>query len=251
MNVILFINKKKRHSFTALEDVPAVSTTSEACRALTQSGLSKSVAFVFFIKWENKKMSKYLCWQPLTFADFLPRSSPLSGCYTEVLLLIWPWCISFLSASSSLSVNDPSLWVRCSLKFNPKSSCVSCSHRTELWLVTLDSSLGKKAFLLFCKHQELHDCFLTFLVMYPSSCFLTSSRLFYSVIRCVFLGCVDSSSTRSSSLSSLFVRLIFSSVFFQMNRVFGLSPSLYTETSSYAWMWAAIEASSVSWATEP
>lgn len=50
MNVILFINKKKRHSFTALEDVPAVSTTSEACRALTQSGLSKSVAFVFFIK---------------------------------------------------------------------------------------------------------------------------------------------------------------------------------------------------------
>ena len=46
-------------------------------------------------------------------------------------------------------------------------------------------------------------------------CFLTSSRLFYSVIRCISLGCVDSSSTRSSHLSSSFVGLIFSSVFFR------------------------------------
>lgn len=119
-------------------------------------------------------MSKYLCWQPLTFADFLPRSSSLSGSYPEVLLLIWPWCISFLSASSSLSVNDSSLWVRCSLRFNPKSSCVSWSHRTELWLVTLDSSLGKKAFLLFCKHQELHDCIFSHFLscIHPHSMFL-------------------------------------------------------------------------------
>lgn len=108
---------------------------------------------VFIIKQPLLTIKIYL-----TFADFLPRSSSLSGSYPEVLLLIWPWCISFLSASSSLSVNDSSLWVRCSLKFNPKSSSVSWSHRTELWLVTLDSSLGKKAFLLFCKHQELHDC---------------------------------------------------------------------------------------------
>lgn len=108
----------------------------------------------------------------LTAADV--RRLSLSGSYPEVLLLIWPWCISFLSASSSLSVNDSSLWVRCSLKFNPKSSSVSWSHRTELWLVTLDSSLGKKAFILFCKHQELHDCiFSRFLsCIHPHSMFL-------------------------------------------------------------------------------